>query len=270
MARQNQRFIAGIALAAIAISPMQAQAAPPDDVADLVGARGAGGETQLEARGYTFVDVTKGDERAYANWWNGSKKRCITVVTYDGRYQSIDKASASDCKQKSGDNGTAVAVAVGAAALIGALALAHKSHHHEGGAHGGNEQQEAAYDRGYRDGLYNCPYHNYDRSDFYSQGYQVGVQQRDYDGSHRPGQGGGGGGGYREDVYVQDLIGQARNYSEGELGRRGFSQIETYTTGGDGRFTTYWRQTSKQCISVNTRNQRVFDITTLRNKQCRN
>ena len=267
MTKRGSRSTATLALAAMVLAPIPAQAAPPDDVADLVGARGAGGETQLEQRGYTFVDVTKGDERAYANWWNGGRKRCITVVTYDGRYERIDKASPSDCKQKSGDNGTAVAVAVGAAALIGALALAHKSHHHDNGEHGGNAQQEAAYDRGYRDGLYNYPYHNYDRSDYYSQGYQVGVQQREYDGSYRPGQGGGG---YREDVYVEDLIGQARSYSEAELPRRGFTQIETYTTNGDGRFTTYWRQVSKQCISVNTRNARVYDITTLRNKQCRN
>lgn len=96
------RTIAGaVMLAATVATPGAAQA--PAQVADLVGARGSGGETALQSRGYTFVRVQDGDDRKWSYWWNASRRECIAVVTMDGRYASITASPAPDCRQR--DNG---------------------------------------------------------------------------------------------------------------------------------------------------------------------
>ncbi len=67
----------------------------PSDVADLVGARGAGGETELGNRGYTYVTMTKGVQY----WWNAERKACVGIKVAEGRYKSITAAQASQCHQ---------------------------------------------------------------------------------------------------------------------------------------------------------------------------
>ena len=64
-------------------------AATPSELSDLVGAKASGGETQLENRGYTFIKTEKGEDRSWSNWYKASNKTCVTVVTYNGRYDSI-------------------------------------------------------------------------------------------------------------------------------------------------------------------------------------
>lgn len=241
--------------------------AAPSDVSDLVGARGSSGESELESRGYVLQDSAQGEDRSYTYWWNARSKSCIRVTTNDGRYSDIRKEDASDCGQKGSDKGTGVAVAIGAAALIGALALSHKSHNHDGDKHYGDAQSEADYERGYRDGLYNQAYHNYSRSDPYSRGYEAGVRQREQNTSYRPGYGNGAG--YGGFVYVDDLIGQDRERGESELSRRGFVTTDTRRTNNDGRYTTFWRASSKQCIIVNTRGGNVYAIDAVRPRSCR-
>lgn len=71
----------------------------PSDVSDLVGARAAGGETELQKRGYSFVKTQKGDDRSWSNWWNSKSKVCLSVVTFDGRYDSIVSSPPPDCNQ---------------------------------------------------------------------------------------------------------------------------------------------------------------------------
>ncbi|MET0372609.1 MAG: hypothetical protein ABW039_14695 [Sphingobium sp.] len=85
-----------ITAAAMAV-PAAAQA--PRDVADLVGARGAGGESELQRRGYAYVRGEKGDDRAWTYWWNARSRTCVTVATMDGRYASITASPAADCRQ---------------------------------------------------------------------------------------------------------------------------------------------------------------------------
>lgn len=92
-------------LAAILLVPIfglapAASAQTPADVADLVGARGAGGETQLQARGYRFVRTVTGDDRKWSNWWHPQRRRCLSVATMDGRYASIVVAPAPDCGER--------------------------------------------------------------------------------------------------------------------------------------------------------------------------
>lgn len=74
-----------------------AMAQTPPDVADLVGARGAGGETALKSRGYEFIRLQTGDDRKWSFWWSERTRQCLSVTTFDGRYQSIITTPAPDC-----------------------------------------------------------------------------------------------------------------------------------------------------------------------------
>jgi hypothetical protein len=77
-----------------------ATAQTPGDVADLVGARGAGGESELQRRGYTLVRTQEGDDRKWSNWWNAARQQCLSVVTMNARYDSITSTPAPDCGQR--------------------------------------------------------------------------------------------------------------------------------------------------------------------------
>ncbi|MBB4858333.1 hypothetical protein HNO88_001652 [Novosphingobium chloroacetimidivorans] len=79
-------------------TPLAAQS--PSDLSDLVGARGAGGESELQRRGYVFVRTQEGDDRKWSNWWNPARRQCVTVVTMNGRYDSITATPAPDCNQQ--------------------------------------------------------------------------------------------------------------------------------------------------------------------------
>ena len=86
-----------VAAAAIASNANKDEKNEKDDFGDLVGMRASSGEQALEERGYKFVNLSKGDDRIWANWWNQDKNKCITVVTMDGRYDSITDTLPADC-----------------------------------------------------------------------------------------------------------------------------------------------------------------------------
>lgn len=88
------RLTAALLLAAAAI-PSIAQT--PADVTDLVGARAAGGETQLEARGYEHVTTNKVRDTAWSFWWSERRQQCLSIATTDGRYASIGAVPAANC-----------------------------------------------------------------------------------------------------------------------------------------------------------------------------
>lgn len=120
----TKRVAAGAALGALLLAQSSmVQAKTPSDVTDLIGARASSGESILRDRGYEYTNGRTGSSTKWGYWWHKGGSRCISVATVDGRYQSIDKVSASDCG-KSGNSGSGAAVAIGAAAIIGALAIA--------------------------------------------------------------------------------------------------------------------------------------------------
>ncbi|MGD9812089.1 MAG: hypothetical protein AB7U35_12285 [Sphingobium sp.] len=120
---RNVAILVSSAMLCTAVLPMYAHANVPSDVEDLVGARGSSGEMQLTRRGYEHINTKTGSDRKWSYWWNQSRKQCISVTTYDGRYDAIEKTTSKDCG-KSGDGGKTAAIALGAAALIGAIAIA--------------------------------------------------------------------------------------------------------------------------------------------------
>lgn len=95
-------FKAMFAVSALSLfAPALAQAqSTPADMRDLIGARGSSGEQALTARGYVNVGGQTGDDRVWTNWWNERRGVCLTVVTMNGRYDSIVSGPVQDCRRE--------------------------------------------------------------------------------------------------------------------------------------------------------------------------
>ncbi|WP_149338229.1 hypothetical protein [Neorhizobium sp. P12A] len=83
----------GLAISMVVLMPLTAFAKSPSDVADLVGARAAGAESEMQARGYV-------DAGGNNTWWNADRKQCVKVRVSQGRYAAISQLKASSCGQK--------------------------------------------------------------------------------------------------------------------------------------------------------------------------
>lgn len=259
---RRTKLIAATALAGLIAQPLAAAPAP-GSVRDLIGARAAGGETQLETRGFSFIHGSTDDDRKINYWWNGNTRECVKVVTNDGRFEAVTQTTAADCNQKGGKGDTAAAVAIGAAALLGIAALASKSHHREDRYN--DERSTAEFERGYRDGLYNQSYHNYGRTDAYSHGYEQGVRERGSQTAYRPYNHFGGG--YADYAGINDLEGRPRDAAIGELTRRGFAMRDNKRT-DEGRYITFWRAASRQCLILHSQDGRVVSVETVSPRTC--
>lgn len=262
-----KRATISAALAASLLTPPPIAAQTPSAISDLVGARAAGGETQLEARGWTHIKTEKGDDRVWSYWWQPQRRECVTVAAMDGRFDSITTSPAPDCNQsatkpKGSDAGAAAAAAV---AIVGIAALAHSSHHHKDGKHLG-EADDDLYERGYRDGLYSQSYHNYDRSEAYSDGYTRGTEQRGYETDYRDGQGTGSG--YAPAAKVNDLLTMRAANADVELQRRGFRTVNAYQAGNTS-YTIRANDRTGQCVQVATQDGRIRYIANIKAKACR-
>ena len=254
----------------IALSTCTAMVATPvlaDKANDLLyinGSLGRDAEGQLRERGFAHVSTHKGNS-GYVNsyWWDERDDDCVNVEIYDGRVMTINDASDQDCgHHKGGDAGAAVA-AVAGAAILGAL-LSHKSHHHEDKNHYNNLEDEGHYERGYTDGLHNAPYHNYDRSNAYSNGYQAGVSERSANLSYHSGRGG-----YHATAQYNDLQGARAAGGMDTMERRGFRQVDNFTS-GDTRYSIQYNRDTRQCVQVTIADGHFYDLRDIgRHPKCR-
>lgn len=245
---------AAISVAMVASSSVPALAANAKDLNDLVGARAGQAEGDLESRGYTYITGNEGSfNTKHSYWWNANGKNCVHIETRDGRYASIRDASKGDCNQKDGSGAAAAVGAVAGIALLGALLS--KSHHRDGKNY--NDAQTAEFERGYRDGLYNTSYHNYNRVDAYSDGYSKGVEERSANLRHReymPNRGG-----YLAAVDVSDLSGARASGADDDMRRRGFSNVDSFKS-GTSAYTIWNRKATHQCIQMTVADGYVQDI----------
>jgi hypothetical protein len=138
---------------------------------DLIGARGSSAESELEARGYKFAK----NLGSAALWWNDRSKTCASVAVDNGRVQSIQTASASDCG-KSGSSGSTAAGVIAGAAAVGLIA-ALSSHHKSGNDRNNNASYNAEYERGFSDAMYGHHYATNDSQGYHS-GYMAGEAER--------------------------------------------------------------------------------------------
>ncbi|QKG70202.1 hypothetical protein [Erythrobacter mangrovi] len=246
------KFVGVAGAAALVATPALAEKA--DQLIDINGSYGRDAESALQSRGFSHVSTNKKSSGyVYSYWWNERDDDCVQVEVYNGRVETITDASDQDCGHHKGGNAAAAVGVVAGAALLGAL-LSHKGSHHDDGQHSSDHQAEAQYERGYNDGLHNAAYHNYDRSDAYSSGYSAGVDQRNANLSHHSGRGG-----YAQHVAFNDLQGARAAGGMDELERRGFSQVDNFTSGNT-RYSIQWRSASRQCVQVTIADGHLYDL----------
>lgn len=87
----HRRLVVGAA--AILASTTLAGARAPADIADLVGARAPGAESEMQSRGY--VDIKNN------TWWNEGTRTCVRVHVSQGNYSAITQVKSSACGQGS-------------------------------------------------------------------------------------------------------------------------------------------------------------------------
>ncbi|MFM9979228.1 MAG: hypothetical protein ACKVOP_14435 [Sphingomonadaceae bacterium] len=264
MINRGKTIAGATAALSLLLTPVTAFA-KANELRDLVGARASAAEGDLESRGWALISSHKGAASSYTYWWNARGKSCVRATTRDGRYDSITDMSNSDCGQRGGSDGAAIAVA-GAAALIGVLALTHKSHDRNDQQYQ-NANDYAEFERGHRDGLYNHAFSNYNNSSVYVNGYQSGVNERARQSSYRPeyrnhtGNGWSFGGNTSgEAVGFSDLVGARAAGAQSDLGNRGFRQVDTVQSGDNSVITIWWNSRSRQCLQFITANGRADSI----------
>jgi hypothetical protein len=84
--------------------PAITYAQTPSDVRDLVGARAAGGETQLQARGYRFLRTNTVGDQKWSFWWSDLQRQCVSVTTDNGRYSAINQVPGQNCQTNPSTN----------------------------------------------------------------------------------------------------------------------------------------------------------------------
>ena len=267
-----QRATAALLCGALATGPLQAQpASPVGSLSDLVNQGWENTQRQLAARGYTYVHSDQRGSKQWQYWWIARDHLCARVAFVDGRASSIVEALPTDCNQQpapepSKDRGmsTGAKVAIGAAALLGVAALAHRSHERDQAKHD-NEQKVAEYERGYRDGLYHQPYHDYNRSQSYVDGYNAGQQKREAETSYRSPYGYHSG----QVAYVNlnDLVGARASSADGEMRQRGFIDKGSYKSGSKA-FGTWWNAGTRQCVQVVVSDGRLRSVTPIYEGNC--
>ena len=52
----------------------------------------------MQARGYQFVRATKVRDQSWTFWWSDVQKQCVSIATSNGRYESIEKIPAQNCR----------------------------------------------------------------------------------------------------------------------------------------------------------------------------
>ncbi|QIG54825.1 hypothetical protein G6N82_12270 [Altererythrobacter sp. BO-6] len=242
-------LIGAVATTALVATPVLAEKAA--QLVDINGMRGSSAEGALQSRGFAHTSTNKNSMGyAYSYWWNERDDNCVVVEVYNGRVESINDATDQDCGHHKGSAGAAVG-AVAGAAILGAL-LSHKSHHREGKQY--DETQTSEFERGYKDGLYNGAYHNYNRNDAYAHGYEKGVEEREANLSHHHRRGG-----YVQTARIDDLQGARAAGGMDELQRRGFRQVDNFTSGNT-RYSIQWRPESRQCVQVTIADGHFNDV----------
>lgn len=83
--------------------PPPAMAEKVPGLHDLVGAKGADGEVQLEKRGYSFMQMRQDEQVNDMFWREERSKRCVRVKVDNGRYTALLYTKDADCHKPSVD-----------------------------------------------------------------------------------------------------------------------------------------------------------------------
>ena len=263
----SKRALAGVIALALVAGPVTART--PNDVSDLVYQDYGWGAEQLRKRGYTEINSDYHNGKTVEYWWSGASNTCLKAHADDnaGKYESISTTSSTDCNQyhkEASEGNTAAAIALGAAALIGAAVLAHQSHQRDD-KHGEDSKSVAEFDRGYRDGLHHERYHNYNDTTAYSDGYNAGQRERDEETRHRARDGHHSG--YHSYVSLDDLVGAKASSADSAMRSRGFSDTGGYKQGNKS-IVTWYNGGTRQCVKSVTKDGRIKRIESIAEGNC--
>lgn len=174
----SMRNLGTVSIASLGLVAATAQARPPQELADLEGARAAGAESQMVARGYRQVGSKVDGGQRWTYWLNQrATNPSVGVVTDIGRYAAIQGMDMGMCRRRGSNAGAVAGVAV--AAIIGAALLSHGDKHHRDGNHYQDRGHDAEFERGYNDGRHDGQFVNYDHNPHYADGFAAGQRDRD-------------------------------------------------------------------------------------------
>ena len=238
----------------VAVTASPALAEKASQLTSINGLAAGAAENALQSRGFQYINSNSNSMGyTYSYWWDDADKHCVQIEVYNGMVQTINDASSKDCHHSGGGNAAAAVGVVAGAAILGAL-LSHKSHHHEDNTHYNSTEDEAHFERGYTDGVHNAAYHNYDRSNAYSNGYTSGVNQRTANLGHHHGRGG-----YSAVAQYQDLKGARAAVADSTLSQRGFQNVDGFKSGTTA-YTVWNKPDTRQCVQMTVADGRVYDI----------
>lgn len=262
----------------LAMPPAWAQT-PDLRLSDLVNRDSDYAQRELRNRGYVFIHADQRGSKLWQYWWQGSSGVCARVAHVDGRASSIVDVSPTDCnqyqpyqqsstqsQQASSSDGmsNAAKAAIAAAAIAGVVALAHRSHERNEDKHK-DEQQVAEFERGYRDGLYHQPYHDYNRSQAYVDGYRAGQEKREAETSYRSPYGYHSG--QAAYVSLNDLVGARATYMDDDMRKRSFVRKGGWQS-GNSAYSLWWNAGTRQCIQGMVSNGRIQSLNPIVEGNC--
>lgn len=241
---------------------------PPADNSDLVYQGEDTSARELPRRGYVLTHSAAAGAGYWQYWWNPQREQCVRVAVNGGRVSQLITTDEHDCNQtvsssKGPSQGAQVAIA--AAAMVGVAALAHKSHESQKDRAAQSPQDVAEFERGYRDGLYNQGYHNYNNRPDYSDGYNKGSEKRAAETGYRSNQGHHSG--YSGYVNVNDLVGARGSSADSDLRSRGFVDKGSYQQSGRA-VSIWWNARARQCLNMSVRDGRVDRLESIAENNC--
>ncbi|MFD1314666.1 hypothetical protein [Namhaeicola litoreus] len=242
------KIIRNIYFVAIALSFTTFSAlaqSPSREFSDLIGEKAQYIDQDFGKRGYMHMKTEKSGYDSYSYWWNYNTKKCVIARTSDGRIASVVDTPAFDCNQPDPNSGNS-------------YNYNHNAHHHDTGYHYNDNAEDAAFEKGYKDGLYNKSYHNYYSSniekDAYSQGYNKGVKERNGRTNYHSGHGG-----YQAYVGVDHLVGESTDSAFRKLESEGFVRQNERTQNGRKRINWYNNRTG-QCIKTVLDKGKIYKV----------
>ncbi|MGL6111594.1 MAG: hypothetical protein ACRC2B_16000 [Rubrivivax sp.] len=224
---------------------------------------------QLPRRGYVLSHSASAKGGSYWQyWWSAQRDQCLRAAVNGGRVTQLITTDEHDCNQTASSSkgpSKGAQIAIAAAAIAGVAALAHKSHENQKDRATQSPQDVAEFERGYRDGLYNQGYHNYNNRPDYSSGYTQGNEKRASETSYRSNQGHHSG--YAGYVNVNDLVGARASSADDELRSRGFRNTSGYKA-NERAYSYWWNGNTRQCLNAAVHDGRVESLTAAAEDYC--
>lgn len=250
-----------------ALQPVLANSAAAFEPHIVVGSETNAAKSIMKYGGYEQVHEQDGSDRRWISWWNSNSEDCVVATEKNGRYIDAIGTVQAECKQYVKSSGVSgVALAAGAAALIGGIALYQHNKHKQQDEQ--KQRKDEQYQRGYTDGRNHDGRHNIDHSDDYNSGYEAGLAEyREERTRGHDDQSGFHGRRHRDFIDVADLIGARASSGENQLIERGFYNVDG-RKGWHNSYTSWWNEEARECVQVVTHDGRYRDVRVVTPRDC--